>query len=137
MPTTVLRGDDKKEEAKELLKKQPLLVLFFMDGCPHCEANKPAWEEAKKKANVPTVEIEASATPEEEATGFPTRKYKSREGTKETSGKKNSGDEILDELKVPKKSAGGRRRRLRSRRHVNRRGGRKSRHRTLSSYVTF
>jgi len=137
MPTTVLRGNDKKEEAKELLKTQPLLVLFFMDGCPHCEANKPAWEEAKKKANVPTVEIEASATPEEEATGFPTMKYKSSEGTKETSGKKNSGDEILEELKVPKKSAGGRRRRLRSRRHVNRRGGRKSRHRTLSSYVTF
>ena len=137
MPTTVLRGDDKKEEAKELLKKQPLLVLFFMDGCPHCDANKPAWEEAKKKANVPTAEIESSATPEEEATGFPTMKYKSSEGTKETTGQKKSGDEILDELKVPKKSAGGRRRRLRSRRHVNRRGGRKSRHRTLSSYVTF
>ena len=137
MPTTVLRGNDKKEEAKELLKTQPLLVLFFMDGCPHCEANKPAWEEAKKKANVPTAEIESSATPEEEATGFPTMKYKSSEGTKETSGKKNSGDEILDELKVPKKSAGGRRRRLRSRRHINRRGGRKSRHRTLSSYVSF
>ena len=137
MATTVLRGNDKKEEAKELLKKQPLLVLFFMDGCPHCEANKPAWEEAKKKANVPTAEIESSATPEEEATGFPTMKYKSSEGTKETTGQKKSGDEILDELKVPKKSAGGRRRRLRSRRHVNRRGGRKSRHRTLSSYVTF
>jgi len=137
MATTVLRGDDKKEEAKELLKKQPLLVLFFMDGCPHCDANKPAWEEAKKKANVPTAEIESSATPEEEATGFPTMKYKSSEGTKETTGQKKSGDEILDELKVPKKSAGGRRRRLRSRRHVNRRGGRKSRHRTLSSYVTF
>ena len=137
MATTDLRGNDKKEEAKELLKTQPLLVLFFMDGCPHCEANKPAWEEAKKKANVPTAEIESSATPEEEATGFPTMKYKSSEGTKETSGKKNSGDEILDELKVPKKSAGGRRRRLRSRRHINRRGGRKSRHRTLSSYVSF
>ena len=137
MATTVLRGNDKKEEAKELLKTQPLLVLFFMDGCPHCDANKPAWEEAKKKANVPTAEIESSATPEEEATGFPTMKYKSSEGTKETSGKKNSGDEILDELKVPKKSAGGRRRRLRSRRHINRRGGRKSRHRTLSSYVSF
>ena len=137
MPTTVLRGGDKKEEAKELLKTKPLLVLFFMDGCPHCDANKPAWEEAKKKSGVPTAEIEASATPEEEATGFPTMKYKSSEGTKETSGKKNSGDEILDELKVPKKSAGGRRRRLRSRRHINRRGGRKSRHRTLSSYVTF
>lgn len=133
MPTVVLRGGDKKEEARKLLKKQPLLVLFFMDGCSHCEANKPAWEEAKKKANVPTAEIEASATPEEEATGFPTMKY----GKKEISGQKESGDEILDELKVPKKSSGGRRNRLRTGRRVNRLRGGKSRHRTLRSYVSF
>jgi hypothetical protein len=133
MPTVVLRGGDKKEEAKKLLKKQPLLVLFFMDGCSHCEANKPAWEEAKKKANVPTAEIEASATPEEEATGFPTMKY----GSKSISGQKESGDEILDELKVPKKSSGGRRNRLRTGRRVNRLRGGKSRHRTLRSYVSF
>jgi len=137
MATTVLRGGNKKEEAKKLLKTRPLLVLFFMDGCPHCEANKPAWEEAKKKADVPTAEIEASATPEEEATGFPTMKYKSDSVTKETSGQKESGDEILDELKVPKKSSGGRRRRGRSLRRVNRLGGRKTRHRTLRSYVSF
>jgi len=133
MPTVVLRGGDKKEAAKKLLKKQPLLVLFFMDGCSHCEANKPAWEEAKKKANVPTAEIEASATPEEEATGFPTMKY----GSKSISGQKESGDEILDELKVPKKSSGGRRNRLRTGRRVNRLRGGKSRHRTLRSYVSF
>ena len=133
MPTVVLRGGDKKEAARKLLKKQPLLVLFFMDGCSHCEANKPAWEEAKKKANVPTAEIEASATPEEEATGFPTMKY----GKKEISGQKESGDEILDELKVPKKSSGGRRNRLRTGRRVNRLRGGKSRHRTLRSYVSF
>jgi hypothetical protein len=133
MPTVVLRGGDKKEEAKKLLKKQPLLVLFFMDGCSHCEANKPAWEEAKKKANVPTAEIEASATPEEEATGFPTMKY----GSKSISGQKESGDEILDELKVPKKSSGGRRNRLRTGRRVNRLRGGKSRNRTLRSYVSF
>lgn len=137
MPTTVLRGGDKKEEAKKLLKQRPLLVLFFMDGCPHCDANKPAWEEAKRKAGVPTAEIEASATPAEEATGFPTMKFKSEKGSKEISGQKESGDEILDELEVPKKSGGGRRRRLRSRRHINRRGGRHSRNRTLRSYVTF
>lgn len=124
-------------EAKKLLKQRPLLVLFFMDGCPHCDANKPAWDEAKKKADVPTAEIEASATPEEEATGFPTMKYKSEKGTKEISGQKESGDEILDEMKVPKKSSGGRRRRLRSRRNINRRGGRHTRHRTLRSYVPF
>ena len=137
MTTTVLRGGNKKEEAKKLLKTRPLLVLFFMDGCPHCDANKPAWEEAKRKADVPTAEIEASATPEEEATGFPTMKYKSKTGTKETSGQKESGDEILDELDVPKKSSGGRRRRLRSLRRVNRLGGRKTRHRTLRSYISF
>ena len=137
MVTTVLRGGNKKEEAKKLLKTRPLLVLFFMDGCPHCDANKPAWEEAKKKADVPTAEIEASATPEEEATGFPTMKYKSDSGTKEISGQKESGDEILDELKVPTKSSGGRRRRGRSLRRVNRLGGRKTRHRTLRSYVPF
>jgi hypothetical protein len=137
MPTTVLRGGDKKEEAKELLKQRPLLVLFFMDGCGHCEANKPAWDEAKKMTDVPTAEIESEAVPENEANGFPTMKYMSDDGVKTISGQKKSADEILDELKVPKKSSGGRRRRLRSRRHINRRGGRKSRHRTLRSYVTF
>ena len=131
MPTVVLRGGDKKEAAKKLLKKQHLLVLFFMDGCSHCEANKPAWEEAKKKSKVPTAEIEASATPEEEASGFPTMKY----GNKTISGQKESGDEILNELKVPKKSTGGKR--LRTGRHINRLGGRKSRKSTLSSYVSF
>ena len=137
MPTTVLRGGDKKEEAKELLKQRPLLVLFFMDGCSHCEANKPAWDEAKKMTDVPTAEIESEAVPENEANGFPTMKYMGDNGVKTISGQKESGEEILNELKVPKKSSGGRRRRLGSRRHVNRRGGRKSRHRTLRSYVTF
>jgi hypothetical protein len=131
MPTVVLRGGDKKEAARKLLKKQHLLVLFFMDGCSHCEANKPAWEQAKKKSKVPTAEIEASATPEEEANGFPTMKY----GNKTISGQKESGDEILNELGVPKKSTGGKR--LRTGRHINRLGGRKSRKSTLSSYVSF
>ena len=133
MPTVVLRGGDKKEAAKKLLKKQPLLVLFFMDGCSHCEANKPAWEEAKKNSKVPTAEIEASATPDGEADGFPTMKY----GNKTISGQKESGDEILNELKVPKKSSGGGRKRLRTGRRINRLRGGKSRHRTLRSYVSF
>ena len=133
MPTVVLRGGDKKEAAKKLLKKQPLLVLFFMDGCSHCEANKPAWEEAKKNSKVPTAEIEASATPDGEANGFPTMKYRS----KTISGQKESSDEILNELGVPKKSSGGGRKRLRTGRRINRLIGGKSRHRTLRSYVSF
>jgi hypothetical protein len=99
MATTVLRGANKKEEAKKLLKTRPLLVLFFMDGCPHCEANKPAWEQAKKKAGVRTAEIEASATPEEEATGFPTMKFKPLKGKERvTTGEKHSSAEIIRDL---------------------------------------
>jgi hypothetical protein len=87
-------------------------------------------------SDVDTAEIESEAVPENEANGFPTMKYMSNDGVKTISGKKDSGDEIMDELRVPKKSSGGRRRRFRSRRRINR-GGRKSRHRTLRSYVTF
>jgi len=87
--------------------------------------------------DVDTAEIESEAVPENEANGFPTMKYMSNDGVKTISGQKESGEEIMDELKVPKKSSGGRRRRLRSRRHINRRGGRRSRARTLRSYVPF
>ena len=31
------------------LKRRPLLVLFYMNGCSHCIANKPMWDEMKKK----------------------------------------------------------------------------------------
>ena len=129
MSSTVLRGSDRKKDAEKILK-QPVLVLFYMDGCPHCEANKPAWEQAKKKAGVRTVEIESSATPESSGvTGFPTMTYKG----KEISGQKESGDEILKELGVPVKRRllGG------TRRVRNALGGRKLRHRTLRSYISF
>jgi glutaredoxin len=129
MSSTVLRGAERKKDAEKILK-QPVLVLFYMDGCPHCEANKPAWEQAKKKAGVRTVEIESSATPESSGvTGFPTMTYKG----KEISGQKESGDEILKELGVPVKRRllGG------TRRVRNALGGRKLRHRTLRSYISF
>ena len=129
MSSTVLRGAERKKDAEKILK-QPVLVLFYMDGCPHCEANKPAWEQAKKKAGVRTVEIESSATPESSGvTGFPTMTYKG----KEISGQKESGDEILNELGVPVK----RRRLGGTRRVLNALGGRKLRHRTLRSYISF
>jgi hypothetical protein len=129
MSSTIIRGADRKKDAEKILK-QPVLVLFYMDGCPHCEANRKAWEEAKKKAGVRTVEIESSATPESSGvTGFPTMTYKG----KEISGQKETGDEILKELGVPMKRRGlGGTRRVR-----NALGGRKLRHRTLRSYISF
>jgi hypothetical protein len=129
MSTTVLRGGDKKEDAEKVLKTRPLLVLFFMDGCPACIANKPAWEDAKKKAGVQTAEIESSAVPDSEGiTGFPTMKMIDKSGKeKETTGTKESGDDIIKELDVPKKK-GGRRTRHRKLR---------SRRRTIRSYLKF
>ena len=136
-------GAAKKEDAKKALQKRPVLVLFYMIGCPHCEANKPAWEDAKKQVDDETeiIEVEASATPEEEGVnGFPTMKYKDKSGKEtETSGQKESGKEIVEELKVPKKKGGSRRRSSakRSLRRTHRRRDRKLRHRTLRNYVSL
>ena len=127
-------GAESKDAAKKALQKRPCLVLFFMIGCPHCEANKPAWEQAKAKAPAGTeiVEVDADATPDDEGVqGFPTMKYKSKRGTEtKTSGQKASGDEILKELDVK----GGSRRR---RRRTHRVGKRKLLHRTLRNYVAL
>jgi hypothetical protein len=129
-------GAGSKDAAKKALQKRPCLVLFFMIGCPHCEANKPAWEEAKAKAPAGTeiVEVDADATPDEEGVqGFPTMKYKSKTGAEtKTSGQKESGDDILKELEV--KTKGGSRRR---RRRTHRVGKRKLLRRTLRNYVAL
>lgn len=139
-------GAAKKQDAEKALKTRPVLVLFYMIGCPHCEANKPAWEDAKRKApkDVEIVEVDADATPDDEGvSGFPTMKYKSPSGETMTSGEKHSGDDILNELKVPKKpkeeKGGSRRARSRGRslRRTHRRRNRGLRHRTSRNYVAL
>lgn len=132
-------GSARKQDAKNALGKRPVLVLFYMIGCPHCEANKPAWDEAKAKvpADVQVVEVDAEATPAEEGVdGFPTMKYKDASGKEtETSGEKHSGEEILTELKVPKNRGGSRR--SRSLRRTRRRRDRKLRHRTSRNHIAL
>ena len=137
MSSKVLRGADKKKDAEKALGERPSLVLFFMDGCPHCEANEEAWKEAKKKVGgLHTTEIEASAVPESSGvTGFPTMQYTDEQGKIHTTqGAKQSGDQIAGELGLPKK--GGRRsRRRHTLRHRNTR--RRNRHRTLRNHVSL
>jgi len=120
----VLTGSSKKKDAEAILKQKPILVLFYMVGCPHCESNKPAWDDAKSQVGkeIKVVEIESSATPESSGvTGFPTMMYIGKDGMKETiNGEKSSGEEILKELKVPKKKKAGTRRRRMSRRKTRR-----------------
>lgn len=133
-----LVGAAKKQEAQRMLKEPRVLVLFFMTGCPHCEANESAWKDAKAKAgkDVKVVEVEASATPDDAGVnGFPTMKYEE----KEISGQRESGDQILDELKVPKKSkkGGSLRRRGYTNRRTRHRRNIKLRHRTLRNHVSL
>jgi Thioredoxin len=119
-----------------VLQKRPLLVLFFMNGCPHCESNKPAWDQAKKKikGGATVAEIEAEATPDTAGvSGFPTMKYIDASGKETvTTGEKQSGDQILKDLGAPvgASRAGARRRRTHRR-------TRKLRHRTLRNYVSL
>lgn len=130
-------GASKKKDAERALKKRPVLVLFFMDGCPHCENNKKAWNEAKQKAGMSTVEIESSAVPDSQSqvAGFPTMMVIQKDGTsKSISGERQSGGEILSELGV-KPVSGGRYRRFRTLRRSDSRRNRKFRHRTLRNYI--
>lgn len=120
------------QEAEEILQKKPLVVLFYMTGCPHCEANKPAWEDFKKSCKLPMAEIESNETPSSSGvTGFPTMIHIKKDGSKKTiEGKRDSGKEIAKELEVEEKSGGRRATRRRSyarKRHL--------RHRTLRNYV--
>lgn len=132
-------GAAKKKDAEKALGKRPVLVLFYMIGCPHCEANKPAWEELKKEhPEEDFVEIEADATPDDEGvSGFPTMKHKKEDGSeKVTTGEKSSAKEIADDLEVGLKKGSSRHRR-RALRRTHRRGNRKLRHSTLRNHVSL
>jgi len=129
-----------KQDAEKLLQKRPALVLFYMIGCPHCEANESAWKEAKQRVKkespeTEVVEIEAENTPMSAGVhSFPTMIYKSRGGDeKKVEGAQQNASELLSNVGL-KLKGGSRRRRGVTRRLSNARL-RKFRHRTLRNYV--
>ena len=127
----VLRGEDKKQEAERLLQNRRVLVLFFMDGCGHCEANKPAWDKLTKSLKgMKIIEIEASATPTSSGvSSFPTMKYISDKGETTVEGQRHSAKEIATELGLKLRPRG-----RSTRRRTFHRRNRKLRHRTLRNY---
>jgi hypothetical protein len=104
-----------------------------MIGCPHCEANKSAWEQAKKEAKKMGFKIrETESRDAPEGMGFPTTRLEEDDGTlvgKEVVGSRDSGDKILKELGIDKKKKKGGRKTRKLRR--------RSRHRTLRNHVSF
>jgi glutaredoxin len=105
------------------------VVYFFMIGCPHCEAMRPAWENAKKKMKGVDVKEKESKTVgmDDGVQSFPTIVlYKNGKESKRIEGSRDKGGQILSELGL---SRGGNASRRRSYR-----GKRKTRHRTLRNY---
>lgn len=61
------------DELRSLMKKKGVVIYFFMDGCGHCEATRPAWEELSR-SGIPLefAEVESSVvSPEFGIRGFP------------------------------------------------------------------
>jgi len=103
------------------------VVYFYMIGCPHCEAMRPAWENAKKKMKGVDVKEKESKTLGMGVQSFPTIVlYKNGKESKRIEGSRDKGRQILSELGL---SRGGN-----ASRRVSYRGKRKTRHRTLRNY---
>lgn len=64
------------EEVDHLIKSEdvPVMVIYYMIGCPHCQAMESTWEELAKKTEgkAKVVKIEAEKT--KKVGGFPTTK---------------------------------------------------------------
>lgn len=106
------------------------MVYFYMVGCPHCEAMRPAWEDAKKKMKKGGMEVKEKESkevgPEDGVSSFPTViAYKGGQETKRIEGSRESGSQIMNELGLQRGS---------SRRGRTYRGKRKTRNRTLRNY---
>lgn len=112
------------------MSKRTTVVYFYMIGCPHCEAMRPAWEDAKKKLKKRGMEVKETESkevgPEDGVSSFPAViAYKGGEEAKRIEGSRDSGSQIMSELGL---KGGG------SRRGRTYRGKRKTRHRTLRNY---
>jgi len=118
------------------------MILYYMDGCGHCAHNQPAWEDAKKKmkGKAEIKEIESANAPTIKS--FPTMVFIADGKEESISGAKDSGDQILKELKIRNEggsrgSRGSRVRRRNTRGRATRGRNRKIRHRTLRNNIAF
>jgi thiol-disulfide isomerase/thioredoxin len=119
MPHKIEEGGT--EEVKKLLSsKTPVVIFFYMDGCPHCDRTMGPWNElAKQDLPYRMVQIESAKVPPELGIhGFPHFMAVHKDGKKTKSdGEKQSKEEISGGLGLVK---GGSRRRRTRRRHTRR-----------------
>jgi thiol-disulfide isomerase/thioredoxin len=113
------------------MSSRPTVVYFYMIGCPHCEAMRPAMDQAKKMMKGVDIEEKESAQVEDAdgVSSFPTviLKKKGKE-VKRIEGSRPDGGTIVKELGLKR---GG------SNRGRTHRRGRSLRHRTLRNRKAF
>ena len=109
------------EELKNFMNKKGVVIFFFMDGCGHCEATRPAWEQLSRSGfPLEFAEVESSVvSPEFGIRGFPHFHLVDSKGrVKKVDGEKTSKSELANSLGL---------KRILFRPRNTRRGGRKSR----------
>lgn len=102
--------------------KNPHIVFFYMNGCPHCERTRPLWDEVKKDIppGIAVLEVEAmELSPEDQSRvqGFPRIERTSENGTIVVTieGAPANAEELRKKLKVSRRRGASRRRTLRKR----------------------
>tara|TARA_Y100000389_G_C16986584_1_gene282847 strand:+ start:131 stop:511 length:381 start_codon:yes stop_codon:yes gene_type:complete len=52
-----------KDHSGKLVADREQMVMFFMNGCPHCKKIEPKWNDYKEGTNLMTRQFEVSAAP--------------------------------------------------------------------------
>ena len=114
--------DLKRGELTNVLdSKEPVVIFFYMQSCPHCQVMHEPWDELEKEEpNTKFVKIESAEIPEEMGIrSFPHFQKRSKKKVDKEFG----GEMKKEELKKKLFSAGGKRRTRRRRaRGLTRRG---------------
>jgi hypothetical protein len=121
-------------EVTSLMKgNKPVVIFFYMTGCPHCVRTMPVWNETASKGLPYTfAQVESEHVPADTGiTGFPHFMARHADGTTTVSdGSKSSVSEIESSLKLKPKLGGRRRNKRRTNRVRARRMTRRIRKRT-------
>ena len=101
------------EQVKKIMKEKPIVIFFYMEGCPHCEETKPTWNKlTHSQLPYQFYEVESSVVPPETGiTGFPHFLVNHKDGSSTSAdGRKENVEELKSALKLVKKKRGGLRR---------------------------
>ena len=122
-----------QDTVRKLLKsKGPIVIYFYMEGCPYCEKTDPQWDYVSKKYPYKFYRIEKDMIPDElktQISGFPQFHIIENSKTRRVEGSKDSKEELEKALNLNiRKADGGRRRTRRLRGTTMKRRRVKSRH---------